>query len=84
MAGDNQPSQLDPREENSPSSWLLAHFCRLLRQSAALCTDRAGKSRLALDFLCLFEISPAEGTHRTKAFQMQALKRKDSISAAGF
>lgn len=29
-------------------------------------------------------MSPAEGKHHTKAFQKQALKRKDSISAAGF
>ena len=57
---------------------------RLLRQSAALCIDCAGKSRLAPHFLCLFEMSLAEGKHRTKAFQMQALKRKHSISAAGF
>lgn len=67
-----------------PASCPFLKALRLLRQSPALCMDSVGKSRLAPDFLCLFEMSPAEGKHRTKAFQMPALKRKVSISAAGF
>lgn len=58
-------------------------FCSFLN-AVPPCVDCARKSWLAPDFPWLFEMSPAEGKHRTKAFQMQSLKRKDSISAAGF